>query len=48
MGGWCFSEPVGAYGMSLWKNIRKGWKKFCSHTKFDVGNGFKVRFWHDL
>jgi hypothetical protein len=48
MGGWCSSEPVGAYGMSLWKNIMKGLEKFCSHSRFEVEDSFKVRFWHDL
>jgi hypothetical protein len=35
-GGGCSSEPIGAYGMGLWKNIWRGWEKFCSHTKFEV------------
>jgi hypothetical protein len=21
--GWCFSEPIGAYGVGLWKNINR-------------------------
>jgi hypothetical protein len=37
-----------AYGVSLWKNIRRGWERFCSHTKFEVGDGSKVRLCHDL
>jgi Ni,Fe-hydrogenase I cytochrome b subunit len=24
------------------------WGKFSCHTKFEVGDGFKVRLWHDL
>jgi hypothetical protein len=32
----------------FWKNIRRGWRKFSSHTRFEVGNGSKVSFWHDL
>jgi len=28
-GGWCSSEPVGAYGVGLWKNIRRGWENFA-------------------
>jgi hypothetical protein len=47
-GGWCSSELVGAYWVSLWKNIRKGWGKFCHHTRFEVGDGSNVKFWHDL
>jgi hypothetical protein len=46
--GWCSMEPVGVYGVGLWKNIIKGWGKFSSHTRFEVGDGFKVRFLHDL
>jgi hypothetical protein len=25
-GGWCSSEPIGAYRVGLWKNIRRGWR----------------------
>jgi hypothetical protein len=35
---------MGAYRMDLWKNIRRGWGKFCSHTIFEVKDGTKVRF----
>jgi hypothetical protein len=42
--GWCSREPVGAYGMGLWKNIMRGWGKFSSHTRFEVGDGSEVRF----
>jgi hypothetical protein len=30
------------YGVGLWKNIRRGWGKFSSHTRFEVGD--KVSF----
>jgi hypothetical protein len=30
------------------KNIMRGWGKFCNHTRFKVGDGSKVKFWHDL
>jgi hypothetical protein len=33
--------------VGLWTNITRGWEKFCSHTRFEVGDGSKVRFWHD-
>ena len=26
----------------------RGWGKFCSHAKFEVGDGFKIRFWRDM
>jgi hypothetical protein len=36
------------YGVGLWKYIRRGWEKFSNLTKFEVGDGFKISFWHDL
>ena len=33
--------------MSLWKFIRKGWDTFYYHCSFVVGDGQKVKFWHD-
>jgi hypothetical protein len=47
-GGWCSSKLVGTYGVGLWKNIREGWGTICRHIRFQVGDGSKVRFWHDL
>ena len=41
-------EPVRAYAVGLWKNIMRVLGKFSCHTKFKVGDGFKVRLWHDL
>jgi hypothetical protein len=23
------------------------WQEFSSHTRFEVDDGFKIRFWHD-
>ena len=47
-GGWCSFEPRGAYGVGFWKNIRKGWDTFKGFTQFEVGEGTRVSFWHDL
>jgi hypothetical protein len=47
-GEWCSNEPLGSYGVGLWKNIRRGWGSFAGHTTFEVGDGAKVSFWHDL
>jgi hypothetical protein len=47
-GGSCSFEPEGAYGVGLWKNIRKGWDIFKGFTKFEVEEGTRVSFWHDL
>jgi hypothetical protein len=30
--------------VGLWKNIKKGRRKFLSHTRFEVGDSSKVRF----
>jgi len=36
-GRWCSLEPVGAFGVRVWKKIRKGWDSFSSLTRFVVG-----------
>jgi hypothetical protein len=33
--------------VGLWKNIRKWWEKFIRFTKFEVGDGSTISFWHD-
>jgi hypothetical protein len=47
-GGWCSCEPVGAYEVGLLKNIKKRWGIFSGFTRFEVGDGVKTKFWHDL
>jgi hypothetical protein len=47
-GMWCSNEPRGSLGLGLWKNIRRGWGKFSSHTKFEVRDCSNVDFWHNL
>jgi hypothetical protein len=32
----------------LWKNIRKGWETFSGFSRFEVGDGARTKFWHDL
>jgi len=46
--GWCSLDPHGSHGVGLWKNIRKGWSLFNSHTRFILGNGSRIRFWDDV
>jgi hypothetical protein len=46
-GGWCSSELFGAFWVSLWRNITRGWGNLWWHTSFKVGDDFKIRFWHD-
>jgi len=47
-GGWCSLELAGAYGVGVWKNIRKGWDSFSSFTRVVVGDGTNINFWNDL
>jgi hypothetical protein len=47
-GGWCSLEPTAVFGLRVWKNIRKGWDSFSRFTRFVVGDGSKISFWHDL
>jgi hypothetical protein len=46
--GWCSLDPPGSHGVRLWKYIRKGWSLFRSHTRFILGYGSRIRFWHDV
>jgi hypothetical protein len=45
---WCSLELAGAFGMGLWKNLRKGWETFSGCTGFKVGYETKISFWHDM
>jgi len=47
-GGWCSFEPPGAFGVGLWKNIRKGCETFLGFSRFEVEDGARTKFWHDL
>lgn len=46
-GGWCSIEPSGPFAVGLWKNIKKRWMMFSSHTRFEIGDNSNIRFWHD-
>jgi hypothetical protein len=46
-GEWCSLQSTGVFRVGLWKNIRKGWENFLCHTKFAVGDGSRISFWHD-
>jgi hypothetical protein len=35
------------FGVRLLKYIRRGWSFFPSHTRFDPGDGSRIRFWND-
>jgi hypothetical protein len=47
-GGWCSVDPPGPHGVGLLNNIRRGWSLFCSHARFELGDGFKIIFWDDV
>jgi len=47
-GGWCSREVAEAFGVGLWKYIRKGWENFSKFLRYEVGDGNRTRFWHDL
>jgi hypothetical protein len=32
----------------LCKNIRKWWDTFSGFVRFEVGDGLRTKFWHDL
>jgi hypothetical protein len=32
----------------VWKCIRRGWEGFAQHLRYDIGDGTKVLFWHDV
>jgi hypothetical protein len=46
-GGWCTKEVKDSYGVSLWKSIHRGWPSFSNHLFYLVGDGSRVKFWHD-
>ena len=47
-GGWCSNPVNSSYGVSLWKTISKDWSSFKRFISFDVRDGSRVSFWHDV
>jgi hypothetical protein len=47
-GVWCSNGVNGSYGVGLWKFIRRDWEEFSRCTRFEVGDGSKINFWHDV
>jgi exonuclease III len=45
---WCSNRSRSPHGVSLWKHIRAGWDVFSQHTSYKVGDGSRIRFWHDI
>ena len=46
-GGWVSCAYRGAYGTSVWKEIRKEWTIIFPHAVFSLGSGKRLRFWKD-
>ena len=46
--GWISKGGRDAYGVGVWKAIRKGWTIFANHVRFEFGEGTRIEFWHDL
>jgi hypothetical protein len=34
--------------VGVWKCIQRGWDNFKQHVRFEVGDGSRVLFWHDV
>jgi hypothetical protein len=47
-GWWCLEEAQSTYGMSFWRYIRKNWGAFSNFVSYKVGDGLRIRFWHDI
>uniref|UniRef100_A0A7N2KMS7 Uncharacterized protein n=1 Tax=Quercus lobata TaxID=97700 RepID=A0A7N2KMS7_QUELO len=35
------------HGCGLWRSIHEGWESFSKHLSFVVGEGTRIRLWHD-
>jgi hypothetical protein len=42
VGGWCTKSVIGPYGVSLWKQIRRGWDTFSSFASVKVGDALVI------
>jgi hypothetical protein len=47
----CFKngkEVVGSFGVGVWKHIKREWGAFSRFVRYEVRDGTKIRFLHDL
>lgn len=47
-GGWCTKKVSWPHGVDLWKHIRRGWDTYSRYSWFKVGEGSKIKFWHNV
>ena len=45
---WCSNRVSTPHGVSLQKHIRSGQDVFSQHISYTVGDGSRLRFWHDV
>ena len=45
--GWTTWGVTDSFGMSIWKNIRRGWENFSLRLTIQIRNGRHTRFWWD-
>ena len=45
---WVSNRVNTPHGVSLWRHIRAGWDVFSQHISYTVGDGSRLRFWHDM
>lgn len=46
--GWRQSSAQLKHYGGIWKKISEGWDEFLQHTKLEVGNGARIKFWRDI
>ena len=44
----CSNFVPNSYGVILWKNISSDWPTFSRYIQFQIGDGTRVKFWHDV
>ena len=45
---WCSNRVRECHGVGLWKHIRAVWDRFSKHITYKVGDGSRIKLWHDI